>query len=75
MSRGNSIYDIRHRLVLNYVWELPFGKHTGFMGALLSGWAYNGIWAFQTGAHWSPYTRAAEDLRGNFGPDYLVHGS
>ena len=50
-DRGNSIYDIRHRLVLNYVWELPFGKHTGFMGALLSGWTYNGIWAFQTGAH------------------------
>jgi Carboxypeptidase regulatory-like domain len=62
LDRGNSIYDIRHRLVLNYVWELPFGKHTGVMGALLSGWAYNGIWALQTGAHWSPYTRAREDL-------------
>jgi Carboxypeptidase regulatory-like domain/TonB dependent receptor-like, beta-barrel len=62
LDRGNSIFDIRHRVVFNYVWNLPFGKHTGFMSALADGWTYNGNWAFQTGAHWSPYTRAAEDL-------------
>ena len=27
----------------------------GFMGAVLGGWSYNGIWAFQSGAHWEPY--------------------
>jgi Carboxypeptidase regulatory-like domain/TonB dependent receptor len=63
LDRGNSIFDIRHRLVFNYVWELPFGKHTGFLGALIDGWQYNGIWAFQTGAHWSPYDRRSEKLR------------
>jgi outer membrane receptor protein involved in Fe transport len=62
LDRGNSIYDIRHRLVLNYVWDLPFGHHTGFLNGLLGGWQYNGIWAFQTGPHWSPYTRARESL-------------
>ena len=62
LDRGNSIFDIRHRLVFNYVWDLPFGHHTGFMNALLGGWQYNGIWSFQTGAHWSPYTRASEKL-------------
>ena len=62
LDRGNSLYDIRHRLVFNYVWNLPFGKHTGFLGAVLDGWAYNGIWAFQTGAHWSPYDRRSEKL-------------
>jgi hypothetical protein len=63
LDRGNSIFDIRHRLVFNYVWELPFGKHTGFLNALLGGWQYNGIWSFQTGPHWSPYDRRAEKLR------------
>jgi len=62
LDRGNSVFDIRQRLVFNYVWDLPLGKHTGFLNALLGGWRYNGIWAFQTGAHWSPYTRAPEDL-------------
>ena len=48
--------------MLSYVWNLPFGQHTGFMNALLGGWSYNGSFAYQTGAHWSPYTRAFEDL-------------
>jgi len=70
LDRSNSIFDIRHRLVLNYVWDIPFGKHTGFLNALLGGWQYNGIWAFQTGAHWSPYDRRPEKLRStvNFDP-------
>ena len=62
LDRGNSIFDIRHRLVFNYVWDLPFGKHTGVLNALLGGWQYNGIWSFQTGAHWSPYDRRRENL-------------
>jgi hypothetical protein len=62
LDYGNSIYDIRHRLVLNYVWDLPFGNHHGFLGAVLNGWEYNGIWSFQTGPHWSPYNRAHADL-------------
>ena len=52
---GNSIYDIRHRLVLNYVIQLPGQNLTGVLGAIAGGWSYNGIWAFQTGAHWEPY--------------------
>ena len=70
LDRGNSIFDIRHRLVLNYVWDLPFGKHTGLLNALLGGWQYNGIWSFQTGAHWSPYDRRRESLQStvNFDP-------
>jgi len=63
LDRGNSIFDIRHRLVFNYVWGLPLGHHTGFLGVVANGWQYNGIWSFQTGAHWSPYDRRSEKLR------------
>jgi Carboxypeptidase regulatory-like domain/TonB dependent receptor len=55
LDRGNSIFDFRHRLVMNYVWELPGKNMHGFAGAVLGGWSYNGIWAFQSGAHWQPY--------------------
>ena len=55
LDRGNSLFDIRQRLVFNYVWELPGKNLHGFLGAVLGGWAYNGIWAFQSGAHWEPY--------------------
>jgi hypothetical protein len=63
LDRGNSIFDIRHRLVFNYVWDIPFGKHSGFANALLGGWKYNGIWSFQSGAHFSPYDRRSAKLR------------
>jgi hypothetical protein len=55
LDYGNSIYDIRHRVVLNYVIQLP-GQHlTGVWGAIAGGWMYNGIWSFQSGAHWEPF--------------------
>jgi hypothetical protein len=57
LDRGNSVFDIRHRLVFNYVYELPGQKLHGAEGLILGGWNLNGIWAFQTGPHWSPYTR------------------
>jgi outer membrane receptor for ferrienterochelin and colicin len=58
LDRGNSIFDIRHRLVLNYVYQLPGQNLKGVLGWIIGGWSYNGIWSFQTGAHWEPFTSA-----------------
>jgi len=56
LDRGNSTFDIRHRLTFNYIWELPFcRKSHRWSGTVLGGWQWNGIWSFQSGAHWSPY--------------------
>jgi hypothetical protein len=55
LDRGNSVFDIRQRLTLNYVWELPGQKLHGFLGTVAGGWSLNGIWSLQTGAHWSAY--------------------
>ncbi|MEZ5284904.1 MAG: TonB-dependent receptor [Vicinamibacterales bacterium] len=51
-----SSFDARHRLVLNYVLDLPIGPGrrfmgdaTGFLGTLLSGWSLNGVTTFQAG--------------------------
>src|SRR5262249_48579291 len=63
LDRGNSLFDIRHRVVLNYVWQLPGQSLHGFMGAVLGGWSYSGVWAFQTGAHWEPFRGGAARLR------------
>jgi len=46
---GPSLFDARHRLVFNYVWELPVPKFEGFKGQLLSGWQTSGILTLQTG--------------------------
>jgi Carboxypeptidase regulatory-like domain/TonB dependent receptor len=72
LDRGNSIYDIRHRLVFNYVWQLPGQNMKGAMGAIAGGWSLNGIWQFQSGAHWEPYTTSSARLRE---PDGVTHCS
>jgi hypothetical protein len=63
LDRGNSLFDIRQRLILNYVIQLPGQNLHGFLGAVLGGWSYNGVWAFQTGAHWEPFRGGAARLR------------
>jgi len=64
LDRGDSIYDIRHRLVLNYVYQLPGQNLKGAMGAIAGGWNLNGIWSFQTGAHFQTFTSAQPNLVG-----------
>ena len=67
LDRGNSTYDIRHRLTFNFVWEMPFLRNRhGFTGTMLSGWQLNGIFSLQTGAHWFPY-------RGGFSQSSKLH--
>jgi hypothetical protein len=63
LDRGNSTFDIRHRFVFNYIWELPWHKsQNGFAGHVLGGWQTSGLWSFQTGAHWTPYSALARKL-------------
>jgi outer membrane receptor protein involved in Fe transport len=64
LDRGDSVYDIRHRLVLNYVYQLPGQNLKGALGAVLGGWSYNGIWSFQSGAHFETFTSGQNGLSG-----------
>jgi outer membrane receptor for ferrienterochelin and colicin len=63
LDRGNSIYDIRHRLVFNYVWQLPGQDLKGALGVIAGGWSLNGIWQFQSGAHWEPFVSSGSRLK------------
>lgn len=62
LDYGNSVFDIRHRLVVNYVFELPGQNLHGAAGWVAGGWSLNGIWTFQSGAHWSPYASNSPNL-------------
>ena len=49
-NRGNSEFDLRHRLVLTHLWELPFFRNGhGFTGKAFGGWAFTGAWSIQSG--------------------------
>ena len=46
--RGVSDFNVPHRFVLNYLWQLPSPKH-GIQKALLGGWETSAIWSWQSG--------------------------
>src|SRR6185436_8819032 len=53
-SRGPSGFDVKHRFVLSYVWDLPFGNgramaNGGIPAALLGDWQFSGIVTLSTG--------------------------
>lgn len=78
-ERGNSDYDVRHRFVLNYIYELPFGKGKGFldngvMGKVFEGWQLSGITTVQTGHPFDIFSSTDMERTGLSGRADLVPG-
>jgi carboxypeptidase family protein len=53
-EKGNSSFDVRNRVVLNYIAELPLGRgknhlRSGVIGRVLEGWSLSGIATLQSG--------------------------
>ena len=55
-ERGPSEFDIRHRVVVNYIWEMPFGRDRRYgkdwsrgLDFVLGGWQLTGIHVVQSG--------------------------
>ena len=68
LDRGRSDFDVDHRLVASFVYNLPIGAGERFAGdatgakeALVGGWQVNGIYTWQRGF---PLTVTAADLGG-----------
>lgn len=59
-NRGSSSFDIRHRFVTSYTWELPFGRgrrwanSSRLASAAAGGWQIAGIATWQTGLPFTP---------------------
>ncbi len=68
-ERGNANFDIRHRLALSLIGNLPllhrFNKSTGVTGAILGGWQFALISALQTGQPFTINTSYDINLDGN----------
>ena len=74
LDRGRSDFDVDHRLVGSFVYNLPFGKGEKFAGdatgvkdAIVGGWQVNGIATFQRGFPITITAADAEGLNDSFG--------
>jgi hypothetical protein len=64
-------YDIKHRFVISYLYELPFGRGrrffsgaSGVVNGIIGGWQFNGITTIQSG---TPLSITANPTAGIFG--------
>jgi carboxypeptidase family protein len=48
-SRALSLFNSAQRFVINYVWDLPVRKYSGFKGKALDDWQLSGIVQLQSG--------------------------
>ena len=68
-ERGSSDYDLRHRLIVNFVYQLPFGPGhkllgTGFLGRAVGGWQISGLSTFQSGHPFDIYSLRDSEYTG-----------
>ncbi len=71
-ERSLANYDVAHRLVVSYVYDLPFGKSQPFLSDMnsvvnkvVSGWSFQGVSTFQSGTPLNLTT--AVNLTNSFG--------
>ena len=60
-ERGNSDFDVRQRLTINYSWDLPFGHgherlSEGWASGIFGGWEIAGITTFSGGLPYDIFT-------------------
>jgi hypothetical protein len=78
MEKGNSDFDVRHRFVISYIYDLPFGSGktfgknlSGIANQVIGGWQVSGITSASTG-NWFTISDTANfsnaDAGGNVAP-------
>ena len=55
LERSLSLYDRRHALAVNWVWDVPFFRsQEGVVGHVLGGWQLNGTYYLSNGQRFTP---------------------
>jgi hypothetical protein len=59
-ERGDSTFDVRHRFVLNFIYELPFSSENKFADLLIGDWSLSGIAQAQSGSPYSVFANGVD---------------
>ena len=80
-ERGLAAFDMRNRLAVSYLYELPFGQGKRFgisnpvLNAIGGGWQVNGITTLRSGQPFTPSMGFSTANTGNARPDRIANGS
>ena len=72
-TRGRSAFDLPHRFVLSYVWQLP-GPEAGAIRHLAGGWEMTGLWTMQSGWPYTPSISSRTNNNEGGRPDRICDG-
>ena len=72
-TRGRSAFDLPHRLVFSYIWNLP-GPTEGLIRHLAGGWQMTGLWTMQSGWPYTPRTSSRTNNGTGGRPDRVCDG-
>ncbi len=71
LDRGPSDFDLRHRVSVSYIAELPVGPHRallgntdGWLGQVVGGWEMSGITSYRTGFPFTEFAGSSTDFSG-----------
>ncbi len=71
LDYGLSSFDVRHRIIVSWVYELPVGPHRallgraqGFLGQVVGGWTLSGITSYRSGFPFTVRASADTDFSG-----------
>ena len=66
LERGSSNFDMRHRLAMSFIWDLPFYRESrGPVARVLGGWQVSGIFQASTGQPFTLNIPVDANLDGN----------
>jgi hypothetical protein len=81
LDRGLSSFDVRHNMVVSYIWDIPVGRgrrldlHSPWLHAIAGGWQFNGITTARTGTPFTPSLSFNPAQSGHARPDRIGDGN
>jgi hypothetical protein len=75
LERGLSSFDVRHNMVVSYIWDIPVGRGRRFelrnrwLNGIAGGWQFNGITTARSGVPFTPSLSSNPAQSGHARPD------
>jgi hypothetical protein len=81
LDRALSSFDVRHNLVLSYIWDIPIGAgrrvdlQNAWLNAIVGGWQFNGLTTARSGTPFTPVLSFNPSQSGHARPNRLTDGN